>query len=283
MTVPNFLICGAPKAGTTALYYYLKEHPDVFLPDKKETQFFSDWEEYQKGVEWFSGTYYTDWAGETAIGEASPQTMAAAGAPYRIAEHCPDAKLIFLLRDPIDRMFSHYHYEVRNGRLSPLHSFSSRIRLPSQWRRLMIWQGLYYEHLRRFEECFERDQIMCILQNDLKQHTQEVLRDVLRFLGVNPSVDISTAKRHNVTHYPAPKLLFKVVWGGLLHIRTVLGSRFFSLTQPMADPVRRLFFLGRKTKSPTMDPDDRAYLATALARWNERLSSYLDRDLSHWT
>jgi hypothetical protein len=283
MLLPNFLICGAPKSGTTALYHYLKKHPDIFLPEKKETQFFSDWEEYQNGIEWFAETYYDDWKGQTAVGEASPQTMAAPGAPYRIAEQCPDAKLIFLLRDPVDRMFSHYHYEVRKGRLNPIHSFSSRIRIPSPWRRTMIWQGLYYEHLRRFEDCFSRGQMMILLAQDLKQDTFSLLRSVFDFVGVDVSGEIDTTQRHNVTHYPHPEVLFNTVWGALFSVRAALGSRFFALTKPVADPVRRFFFRGEKTDTPRMNRDDRAFLAPVFSPWNERLATYLDRDLSHWT
>jgi hypothetical protein len=280
---PNFLVCGASKGGTTALYHYLQAHPDIFLPEKKETQFFSDWEEYQNGIEWLAETHYADWKGEKAIGEASPQTMAAPGAPYRIAEQCPEARLIFLLRDPVDRMFSHYHYEIRNGRLNPIHSFSHRIRIPSAWRSEMIWQGLYYEHLRRFEDCFDRSQMMPILTRDLKQNTGGVLRDVFGFLGVDASVDIDTTQRRNVTSYPQPEWLFKVVWGLLYTARSALGGRFSGFTEPIAAPVRRLFFRSGKTEKPRMSADDRAFLASAFSSWNERLAGYLDRDLSHWT
>jgi hypothetical protein len=283
MVVPNVFICGAPKAGTTALSHYLKQHPDIFLPEKKETQFFSDWETYQQGIEWLSDMYYAGHSGETVIGEASPQTMAAPGAPHRIARHSPDARLIFLLRDPVDRMFSHYHYEVRNGRINPLRSFSDRIRIPSCWRRNMIRQGLYYDHLRRFEDSFDRSQMLPILSSNLKTDTEKVLRRIFDFIDVDASVPINTLQRRNVTYYPTPESVFKVVWGSLFSVRSALGTRFFDATRSWVDPVRRLFFLRKDTEAPHLSSDDRSYLATVFAPWNDRLAAYLDRDLSHWS
>jgi hypothetical protein len=282
MVVPNFFICGAPKAGTTALYHYLRDHPDIFLPDKKETQFFSARTHYQKGVDWFIETYYSAWDGESAVGEASPQTMASREAPYRIARHSPDAKLIFLLRDPGERLFSHYHYEVQNGRINPLDSFSSRIRTPSLWRHDMISNGLYYEHLRRYEDCFDPSQILVLLNRDFKQKTEETVRSVFRFIDVDPEADVRVEDKHNETTYPSPRPLFSLVWGSLHTMRATLGSRVFEASAPWVDPIRRAFYENGSNTPPEMDTDDRTYLASVYSAWNERLASHIDRSLEHW-
>ena len=112
--LPTFLICGAPKAGTTALYEYVRQHSDVSIP--KETGFFH--RNCHKGEDWFR-SHFSDWEGGEAIGEVFVTTMSTPGAEERVAELIPDARLIFLLRDPVDRAYSDYSFNVQQGWTPP--------------------------------------------------------------------------------------------------------------------------------------------------------------------
>lgn len=105
--LPNFLIVGAARAGTTSLYYYLKQHPDVFMSPKKEIDFFDVDKNFEKGLDWYE-RYFEGYTGQKAIGEASPLYMYLEKVPKRIAKVIPDVKLIFILRNPVDRAYSHY-------------------------------------------------------------------------------------------------------------------------------------------------------------------------------
>jgi hypothetical protein len=111
--LPDFLILGAQKAGTTALYAYLRWHPEITGPSWKEVSYFD--RHYRRGLSWYRG-HFPIGAGDRLVGEASPGYLFHPLAPERVRATVPDAKLIALLRDPVDRALSHYHHEVALGR-----------------------------------------------------------------------------------------------------------------------------------------------------------------------
>ena len=111
MTLPNFIIIGAAKAGTTALYEYLGEHPDVFVSPVKETNFFSSG--HPIGTQDEYEAQFAGVRGERAIGEASVQYIASKNAAAQMRDQLPDVKLIAMLRNPADRAFSHYLMQSR--------------------------------------------------------------------------------------------------------------------------------------------------------------------------
>ncbi len=188
MTLPNFLIIGAAKSGTTSLYVYLMQHPEIYMSPVKETHFFSfdseskmtkgpgdpihkaitDFNEYQA---LFDGV--TD---EKAIGEASTSYLYRPEAPGRIHKILPDAKLIAILRNPADRAFSAYMHVVRDER-ETAKDFAEALsyeenRKAAGWE--PIWHftsvGHYYEHLKRYYDLFHPDQIKVYLHEDLNDH-----------------------------------------------------------------------------------------------------------------
>src|SRR3972149_2256199 len=115
--LPNFLVIGAPKAGTTSLYHYLRLHPQVFMPATKELSFFVEQNNWPRGRAWYE-EQFSGAVDAAAIGEASPRyTMYPqyAGVPARIADLLPDIRLIYLVRHPIERMRSHYLDHVIYG------------------------------------------------------------------------------------------------------------------------------------------------------------------------
>jgi hypothetical protein len=120
--LPDFIIIGGQRCGTTSLFNYLTQHPDVFPSCPKEVHYFSI--HYHKGVNWYRSHFplvmqksYVERGHDRRFvaGEATPYYIAHPHAPQRIAETVPEAKLIVLLRNPVDRAYSHYHYEVKNG------------------------------------------------------------------------------------------------------------------------------------------------------------------------
>ena len=279
MTLPNFLICGAQKAGTTALYAYLKQHPDVFMSSTKEIAFFHKPENYQKGLEWFA-SHFEGHSGETAVGEASTRTMSMPEAPARAAEHLPEAKLIFVLRNPIDRAYSQYHFHISTGKEEADASFHEVIRdEQSAFRRIVIQRGMYAEQLARFDAHFDRSQMKIVLHEDLRERTTETVQEVYRFLGVNPAYEPQTEERHKVTRYPDSLGIYYWVRRLWQPMRQRVESRFPQATDAVRQAVRRLLFSKEK---PQMREDDRAYLREVFAESNARLEARLERDLSHW-
>ena len=130
MAMPNFLIIGAMKSGTTALYYYLEQHPQVYMSPVKEPNFFCSEENSDGDFATRLGAYqdlFRDVSGEKAIGEASHCYLYEPEAAARIQEYITDAKLIAVLRDPVDRAYSHFLHMVRNGS-EPLTDFALALR-----------------------------------------------------------------------------------------------------------------------------------------------------------
>ena len=127
MTMPNFLIIGAMKSGTTALYYYLEQHPDIYMSPVKEPNFFSSHKQENAAdtVTEF-GIYrqlFSGGSGKKAIGEASHSYLYEPGAAAEIRRYIPEAKLIAILRNPIERAYSHFLHMVRSG-TEPLDDFA---------------------------------------------------------------------------------------------------------------------------------------------------------------
>jgi hypothetical protein len=202
MTLPNFIVVGAAKAGTTALYHYLAEHPQVFMSAVKETNFFAYGldsagrpicggpDTTRFGVRSL-GEYerlFADAGDAIAVGEASPIYLECPPAAARIRDLLPAARIICSIRHPVDRAYSDYQMYLRHEgrRFDPardLDPAADWARPDSHW--MLI--GHYHEQLARYFDLFPREQILVCLFDDLKRSPRMVLEEVYRFLGVDPT------------------------------------------------------------------------------------------------
>ena len=171
--LPNFLICGIEKGGTSALFHYLKAHPEVFMPKEKELNFFNF--NYAKGIEWYE-RYFAESGGAPFRGEASPLYMTYPEVPRRIAQVTPKAKLLFVLRDPIERAYSHYWFNVNRGVQYPQESFSKMIRRESGYRRY-LWKGFYCDQIEMFLPHFNREQLYFIVTEKMAEDIEYLLSE----------------------------------------------------------------------------------------------------------
>ena len=277
MKLPNFLLIGAEKCGTTALSRFLQKHPDVCFSQPKETWFFN--RRYEKGLEWFA-SHFDHWDGEKAIGEGTARLLQNQKAPVRIHRHLPDVRLISVLRNPIDRAFSQYHFYVYTGKADPNQSFSDVIRdETSSLGRDIIQQGKYVDHLRRYAEVFDRDQMHVVFHRSMRERPQEIMRGLYEFLDIDPAYSPDTNSQHNVTRYPSSRKMYAYLRSGW----NLLPEQVENLVTPVArrlrSTVRSLLF---DTEKPTMDDRDRAFLRDVYAEPNRELEKWLDADLSHW-
>jgi hypothetical protein len=225
LTLPNFIIIGAAKAGTTALYWSLAEHPDVFMSPVKETFYFA------YGVDAAGKLLYGDpdvhrfpiktlteyealFAGANgalAIGEASPIYLECPQAAERIRALIPDARLICSLRHPVDRAYSDYlmYLRQRGRRFDPARDLTADAawaRPDSRWMAV----SRYREQLARYFECFPREQLHVILFGDMKRRPVESVQEMYRFVGVDAAFTPDFDTPHNVGGMPASPLLEKV-------------------------------------------------------------------------
>jgi hypothetical protein len=180
MRLPDCLICGAQKGGTRALISYLSQHPKIFTYPH-ELNFFSM--QYNKGINWYSKKFRKAKPNQLII-EKSPQYMYFYEAPRRIKEKLPDVKLIFILRDPVKRAYSHYWMNVLKGKEKKDFSEVIRysIRQPEPCIHNYISRGFYDEQLERYKKLFDKSQMLILQSYDLRHKTQETLNIVCDFL-----------------------------------------------------------------------------------------------------
>lgn len=189
--LPTFLVIGAMKTGTSSLYHYLRHHPEVFMPDKKEPHYFVS--EYADGVQWRNGTWqngvqwyrslFAEGATATARGEASTTYSKwpdYPGVPERIVAAVPDVRLVYVVRDPIKRMCSHYQHDVvRHLQRMPIdRAFTED---PSY-----LNASRYATQIRQYLDCFDASQLLVISSEDLRANREQTVSRVYRFIGVDP-------------------------------------------------------------------------------------------------
>ena len=174
--LPNFLIIGAEKGGTTWLYEKLRRHPEVYMPRVKELYFFNNDGSESKTREW----YEKHFEAAPAVGEATPAYMYNEQVARRIAEMIPDAKLIACLRHPTDRIYSHYWMNRGLGAVDC--SFNEVV---SERQEPYIRNGLYGEQLDRYLSYFDRDQLLTLISEEVFSAPSASLNKICSFLGVD--------------------------------------------------------------------------------------------------
>lgn len=197
-----FFIIGAQKGGTTALWQYLKEHPQIAMPAEKETSFFVSERMFQKGWAWFCDELLPGADGVRAIGTADPSYLCRREVAQRIYETVPEAKLIVLLRNPIERAISHYKMMVRWGledrsfkeavqqqlqpdELEVVRSLTLDELSKTDRTRVYLAWGEYKRQLREYLDVFSPDQLLILDHEELLKSREDTYRRVLRFVGVD--------------------------------------------------------------------------------------------------
>ena len=195
----SFFVLGAQKAGTTALHHYLAQHPRIFLPAIKETHFFNDGhEEYRYGVDHYLERYFAGVGDDQIAGEVDPEYLYFPECAGRIADAFPDARLIFIFRDPVSRANSHYWMNVRRGWESlslgeALEREEARLEeARPKWPRSKelsrysyVSRGFYYRQVKNYLARFPRENMLFLLSHDLGEDAAGTMAKVYDFLGVD--------------------------------------------------------------------------------------------------
>ena len=298
MKKPNLFLIGAAKCGTTSLYHYLKQHPDLFFPEHKEPHYFS------KDLEWrYQGTVYRSLEeyltifepaqNEKWVGEASVWHLYSKVAAQGICDFNPHAKILCLLRNPVDMMHSMYRFGVRRGHENAV-SFRKAIELEPQrtdWSRvprtLFLLSAVWYnqianfgEQIERYTKLFPRENIKFLLTEDLSRAPEKVVNDVLDFLGITPSDAIDYTPQ-NVT---AENQLSRLEYMSRFSPRAAHQIGKF-IPSSVKSIIRSS--LGNSRRPEPVDaklmPDDlRKELLERHRESIEKTAQLIDRDLSHW-
>jgi hypothetical protein len=274
MTLPNFLIIGAAKAGTTSLYEHFRAHPGIFMPRLKEARFFN-YDGRGSRVKFPVQTLevyealFEDAAGATAIGEATPHYLNFPEAAGRIHALLPAVKLVASLRNPVDRSYSVYQMNQRNNAVNEGIPYGEAMQTDRHLR-----EG-YAAHLERFLALFPREQLEVILLEDLEAKPKPTLAGLFGFLGVDPGFTPDVSKVANPGGTPRIKLLHD-----LLGNKKLIAATRGVIPETLVRPLKAL--RSRNLQKSALPAADRR-AATALFRDDIlRTQDLIGRDLSHW-
>jgi len=297
MTLPNFLVIGAGRSGTTSLHHYLKAHPDVYLPVVKSPSHFFCCDRPPPGdplVHHVTRNYFVpdpaayealfdDVKGQRAIGEVSPVYLATVHAAPRIAARLPGVRLIAILRHPVDRAFARFVGRCRDG-LERRADFAEVVRderreplIRDEAFDTYLASGFVSHFLESYLARFSRDRIRIHLFEDFRRDTAGVMADLFAFLAVDPSFAPDTDRQHNRSGGVIANGLLRDLW-----TRSALLRARLRPFVPQA--ARDLVFTAvtRRLVPVRLDPTMRAELTALYRDEIERLQTLLDRDLSHW-
>ena len=282
--LPTFLLIGAMKAGTTSLFHYLNAHPQIATPEYKAPEFFVAESNWHRGIDWYRRQFPPTGPDVLAIGEASnayakyPRHQ---GVPARIAAHLPDVRLVYVVRDPVARIRSHYQTRAAEG--SEKEPFAAAVFSNS----IYLDYSRYALQIEQYLEHFPREQLLVITSEDLRAAREPTMRRVYEFVGVDPLRAPAELDRDfyrtqdRAARSPIPLGLRK-----FLKRRFPWTRRFKELENNTVGALRRITRQEGEQSAPPAAfhiPDDvRTRIGTELADDVHRLRAYMDADFSGW-
>lgn len=301
--MPDFLVIGAGKSGTTSIDKYLNQHPGVFVPRKKEPNFFGyettnendlrkspdDLAHYRASVTTLEEylKIFEEASPQQKLGETSNTYLYHKDAPYRIQHYIPDVKLIAVLRQPADRLYSRFMHLARENR-TPTKSFSDCLDKNSIWwqRNDLVTEGFYTINLTRYYELFPKENIRVYLYDDFESNPLKVMRDIYAHIGVDPEFTPDVSLRYNESGVVKNNLLNSIYGQGGWLSRSIqfLSPGLYQKLRGNLSLKKKMLNLRKKNlEKKAMDPAIRK--ALTLNVYGEDISalqSLLGRDLSHW-
>jgi len=295
MTMPNFLVIGVGKAGTTSLHHYLKQHPDIFMSPSKEPSYFSmvciDPDKLRTRTWWKNKVIVSEPAayqalfdgarGQSAIGECSPVYFSDPAVPKRIRDDLPDVKLIAVLRHPVDRAYSQYSHRVRDG-LERCRSFAEafhRNRPFSDRPGALSYRekGFYFPPLQRYFRHFHRNRLKIFLYEDLCAGAADMLRDIFTYLEVEPDFEIDMRVKYNLSGTPRSVRLQRALDPNSSFASWVRRFVPPALASRVRQGVQRV-----NLERTALRPSLRAELTEDFREDILKTQDLIDRDLTHW-
>ena len=296
---PNFFLIGAMKSGTTSLYHYLNQHPDIFFPENKEPHYFAfkDDPEICKGPgddERFKDMIVRDYDAylelykkadhQSVIGDASAMYIYYGRSAKEIHDFNPDAKILVILRNPVERALSSYKHLLRDDR-ETIMDFQEALdaeseRVANNFMPIWFYQkaGLYGEQLAPFVDLFG-DQVKILLYDDLVKDQQGTIAEIFRYLGVDDTFMPATGEKFNISGIPKSRVLHSLTnnhYGVKKMVTSLMPKSFRNKVKS------RVNQMNIDRHSVEMSQSARANLAKYFQDDIRKLETLTGRDLSHW-
>ena len=280
MSLPNYLFIGAAKSATTTFFDILKKHEDIFVPKFKEPHFFNIDENYLKGLDWYKKTYFKDINNESIIIDFTPTYLYYKLCAERIFDSLgPNVKFVIILRNPIDRAYSHYNHSKRDGH--EVSSFEDAIKLEneriekfrdkndflSELRCSYISQGLYFEMISAYLKYFDLNNFFIInFESEVVQNLDQTLLKLSKFLKIDLS-NLDYEIHSNKSGKPKYKLLQNII----------TNNNLFRKILKMIVPQKQRQIIRNKIKN--FNKEDFVYLQLSEEKRRQFFEKYFRKDI----
>lgn len=299
----SFFLLGAAKCGTSSLHYYLNQHPHIYMSEPKEPIFFEA--EFHKGIEYYYKTYFAGRTNETFLGESRHRNLYLPYVPLRIAKTFPKAKLIVILRNPIDRAYSHYFHRKIYGyeKLSfedaislDLQRIKKNIQINTQdeiqkyvnglynntslYIRSYVDSGYYSEQIERYLKYFSREQMFITFIDDFKEEPQKEFNKLIDFLGAEPchgNVEFEIINKKKSKAYQYVKMILAKNEKFSMFLNSFVTDKFKNSIRNNFSKLEEQVTGKKEIKKET-----RVWLSSHYRPYNKRLEELTGRNLSRW-
>lgn len=291
--LPSFLVIGPPKCGTTSLHEYLRQHPNISLPTRKETHFFICDRDSNNLVDDYYGRvlknaifsleeYLADFepkAEPVTYGEVCPSYIHFENASVNIKRYIPDAKIMAILRNPVDRFYSSYHYRrLKRSGMSEFTEIVDSIRNNTMdiHTQRFLDIGLYYKHLMRYYEKFPRENIKILIFDDLSKRPRKLMNSIMEFIGLE-EFPFNLEQIFNRTGNAKFGWLYKHLRGSTTanFLRKNLPTKLYQNTRQLGEKILL------RPSDPIPEPE-RKYLQEFFREDLLKLQELIQLDLSDW-
>jgi hypothetical protein len=272
-TPPDFILAGIGKSATTWIYNCLKDHPEVYVPTETDSVNYFDIN-YHRGVEWYDD-HFSECNGEEVIGEATPSYLIDEKAAERVSEDIPGVKLIFCLRNPVDRAFSHWWH----GKSQSYWSYDFE-EIFDSYPPYQMWvtPGFYDHHLSKFDEYFDEIQMEIKFFDDLVEDDKSFIQDIYSDISVDDSyVPKHAGSKVNEAALSGPEMLNRTK----RFVEENAPPTIVEGIRPAWENVKGIVE-DRNEYEEGMDEDIRENLEEVFVDDVRNLSERVDRDLSDW-
>jgi len=260
----TFLMVGCQRCGTTWTDAALRTHPQIFLPERKQSYFFD--RRYEKGINWYLERFKDVEPQHLAVGEVTTGYCLPEAIPL-MAKHLPNIKIIMVMRNPTDRAYSNFQSRQTDSNWS---TFEEAIDSEPD----LIQRGQYIDQIEQLLTFYNKDQLLLLLYDDLHENDRMYLNKILDFLGVETNIDTKLfGQRANAAHYIKLRKLMQAV--GLKTFVNALSKSW------VGDFIRKSRKNSGRAYKP-MNQETNEKLIEHFAPYNAKLATLLQRDLSHW-